>query len=273
MPRTCSSSKNSDGAAAPPSRTRARTRAARASPRERRIAVSLQEASLPRTLPRFDHLHLTAYYRPGKTEATIGGDWYDAFLLEDGRVVLTIGDVLGNGLRAAITMTKLRQAMQAAAMVEADPNRMLDVADKTLRLHDPDAYATAIAAIYDPKTQATTFASAGHPGPLLRTAGGSVEELGCPGLLLGLRTGKDRRSRVVATPPNSTLVFYTDGLTEATRNVDEGQARLEEALAGLDVRGDGAARAVVDIVLRGEDAGDDVAVLIATVTPPAESQG
>ena len=77
--------------------------------RERRIAVSLQEASLPRTLPRFDRLRLAAYYRPGKTEATIGGDWYDAFALEDGRVVLTVGDVLGNGLHAAITMTKLRR--------------------------------------------------------------------------------------------------------------------------------------------------------------------
>ena len=162
---------------------------ARSYERERRIAVSLQEASLPRTLPRFERLYLTAEYRPGKSEATIGGDWYDAFALEDGRIVLTVGDVLGNGLRAAIVMTKLRQAMQAAAMVVADPNVMLDVADKTLRLHDGDGYATAIAAVYDPKLQSLTFASAGHPGPMLRAPDGSVEELSSPGLLLGLRTG------------------------------------------------------------------------------------
>ena len=119
-------------------------------------------------------------------------------------------------------------------------------------------------------TQLTTFASAGHPGPLLRTASGTIEELSSPGLLLGLRTGKDRRFTVVATPPGSTLLFYTDGLTEATRNVEEGVTRLSAALATLDVGRHNAARAVVDIVLRGEDAGDDVAVLVATVAALGE---
>jgi hypothetical protein len=240
--------------------------------RERRIAVSLQEASLPRTLPRYGRLHLAAEYRPGKGDATIGGDWYDAFLLDDGRVVLAVGDVLGNGLNAAISMTKLRQVIAAAAMLAADPNVMLDVADKTLRLHDGDVYATAIAAIYDPIEHALTFASAGHPGPMLRTPDGRVEELSSPGLLLGMRTGKDRRVKVVAIPPGSTIVFYTDGLTEATRNIDEGQARLGEALARLDLaREINPARALVDAVLRGEDASDDIAVLVARVASLGEA--
>jgi PAS domain S-box-containing protein len=245
---------------------------ARSYERERRIAVSLQEASLPRTLPRFERLYLTAEYRPGKSEATIGGDWYDAFALEDGRIVLTVGDVLGNGLRAAIVMTKLRQAMQAAAMVVADPNVMLDVADKTLRLHDGDGYATAIAAIYDSKLQTLTFASAGHPGPMLRAPDGSVEELSSPGLLLGLRTGKDRRVKTVPIPPDSVLVFFTDGLTEVTRDVEVGHARVRAALAAVDVRGDAnLARSIADTVLRGEDANDDVAVLVARIAPLDEA--
>ncbi len=245
---------------------------ARSYERERRIAVALQEASLPRTLPRFDRLHLTAEYRPGKSEATIGGDWYDAFALEDGRIVLTIGDVLGNGLRAAIVMTKLRQAMQAAAMVAGDPNVMLDVADKTLRLHDGDGYATALAAIYDPKAQTLTFASAGHPGPMLRTQDGGVEELSTPGLLLGLRTGKDRRIKVVTIPADSILVFFTDGLTEATRDVEEGHARVSAALATLDLANtENPARFIAETVLRGEDANDDVAVLVARFAPLAEA--
>lgn len=245
---------------------------ARSYERERRIAVALQEASLPRTLPRFDRLHLSAEYRPGKSEATIGGDWYDAFALEDGRIVLTVGDVLGNGLRAAIVMTKLRQAMQAAAMVEADPNVMLDVADKTLRLHDGDGYATALAAIYDPKADTLTFASAGHPGPMLRTQHGGVEELSSPGVLLGLRTGKARRIKVVTIPADSMLVFFTDGLTEATRDVEEGHARVSAALAALDMGGtQNPARAIADTVLCGEDANDDVAVLVARFAPLAEA--
>ncbi len=239
--------------------------------RERRIAMSLQAASLPRTLPRVDHLHLDAEYRPGKEEATIGGDWYDAFMIDDGRIVLTIGDVLGNGLDAAITMTKLRQAMQSAAMVVPDPNVMLDVADKTLRMHDPDGYATALAAIFDPRTQITTFASAGHPGPVRRAADGRIEEFSSPGLLLGLRTGADHAIRDVMTLPGSTLVFFTDGLTEATRDIDEGHRRLHAALALPEVVQDPhPARAIVEAVLAGEPASDDVAVLVAKVAQPTE---
>jgi hypothetical protein len=238
--------------------------------RERRIAVSLQAASLPRVLPRFEFVRLDAEYRPGKAEATIGGDWYDAFALADGRVAFTVGDVLGNGLQAAITMTKLRQAMQSAAMVDPDPNVMLDVADRTLRGHDPDGYATAIAALYDPRTQVTTLASAGHPGPVLVRADGTNEDYTSPGLLLGLRTADERAVEEIPTPPGSMLVFFTDGLVEATHDFDEGSRRLREALADPAVlRAANPARAIVEAVLRGEEAGDDIAVLTARFAPRA----
>ncbi|MEA2665938.1 MAG: hypothetical protein QOI11_2882, partial [Candidatus Eremiobacteraeota bacterium] len=238
--------------------------------RERRIAVSLQAASLPRALPRFDFVRLDAEYRPGKAEATIGGDWYDAFALADGRVAFTVGDVLGNGLHAAITMTKLRQAMQSAAMVDPDPNVMLDVADKTLRGHDPDGYATAIAALYDPRTRVTTLASAGHPGPVLVRADGGTEDYSSPGLLLGLRAGDERETEAVPTPPGSMLVFFTDGLVEATHDFDEGSRRLHDALADPALmRSANPARAIVEAVLRGEEAGDDIALLTARFMPLA----
>ena len=230
--------------------------------RERRIAVTLQAASLPVELPVSAAFHIDAEYRPGKAEATIGGDWFDAFTLSDGRIVLTVGDVLGNGLLAAVTMTKLRQAMQSAAMVQADPNVMLDVADATLRLHATDGYATAIAAVYNPATQRTVIASAGHPGPVLRDADGTITELTSPGLLLGMRDGTDTVTTEIPTPPGSMLAFYTDGLTEATRDDDEGHRRLHAAIAETEVvAGDHPARAIVEHVLRGENAGDDIAVL------------
>ena len=234
--------------------------------RERRIAETLQAASLPQVLPSNDRIHIDAEYRPGSTEATIGGDWFDAFVLRDGRVVLTVGDVLGHGLHAAVTMTKLRQAMQSAAMVNAEPNVMLDVADATLRLHAAESYATAIAAVYDPAAHVTTIASAGHPGPMLRSVDGFISEHSPPGLLLGLRDGTDDAVRLIATPPGSLLVFFTDGLTEATRDVDEGMRRMHEALAAPGVVGDARpARAIVESVLRGKDAGDDTAVLTLQV--------
>ena len=234
--------------------------------RERRIAVELQAASLPQSLPHVAGLELDAEYRPGSDEATIGGDWYDAFVLDDGRVAITVGDVLGHGLHAAVTMTKLRQAMQAAAMVDPDPNVMLDVADKTLRLLDPDGYATAPAVLYDAPARTLTFASAGHAGPAVRTPDGRVDDFTSPGQMLGLRPGGERATKTLPAPPGTVLVFYTDGLTEATRDTDEGQRRLHEVMARDDVvHGARPARAIVQQVLRATEASDDIAVLVVRV--------
>jgi hypothetical protein len=230
---------------------------------ERLIAASLQAASLPEVLPSTPGVTLSAYYRPGSAEATIGGDWYDAIRLEDGNFVFTIGDVVGNGLRAGIAMTKLRQAMQAAAMVDSDPNVMLAVADRTLRLHDPDGFATSLAARYDLETRELTLASAGHPGPLLRLSDGRIDDLTHSGLLLGMRLGTSSETNVVPVPSGALLVFYTDGLVEATRDMAQGQQRLLEALSKPEIAASAdPARDVVRDVLRGALAGDDIAVLI-----------
>ncbi len=238
--------------------------------RERKIAVTLQEASLPGGLPNVDHLHLSADYRPGSDEATIGGDWYDAFVLDDLRVVITIGDVLGHGLAAAVTMGKVRQAMQAVAMVLPDPNAMLDAADRTVRAQSADAYATAMAGILDARTQQFTFASAGHPGPIARDPDGRIDEFVSPGLLLGLRERGKRTTAVVPTPPGTTLVFFTDGLVEATRDIEEGHRRLHAAMGDEQIaHARNPARALVERILSGRAALDDVAVLVAQIGPSA----
>ncbi len=230
--------------------------------RERRIALEFQAASLPASVPLVEGVALDVAYRPSSHEARIGGDWYDAFLLPDKRLVITIGDVLGHGLQAAVSMTKLRLAMQSAAIVNPDPNVMLRVADATLRLSGSEAYATAIAAVYDPATRTVTFASAGHPGPILRTADGATQDFTLPGLMVGLRRGDETRTRTIATPPGSTLVFFTDGLLEVTRDMDEGFRRLERALGSEDVvRAARPAAALVDAVLGADEARDDIAVL------------
>jgi hypothetical protein len=234
---------------------------------QRNIAVTLQAASLPSSLPHIDHLRLSAEYRPGSDEATIGGDWYDAFQLEDGRVVLTVGDVLGHGLHAAVTMTKLRQAMQSAAMVNADPVVMLEVADRTLALHDPHGFATAMAAVFDPLDHGLRYASAGHPPAIVRYEDGLVDELHVTGTLLGVRMGSPRKSGFISLPPRCMLVFLTDGLIEATRDIAEGNQRLREAISALDVADKRVARWVVDTVLAGVQATDDIAVLCARIAP------
>jgi serine phosphatase RsbU (regulator of sigma subunit) len=230
--------------------------------RERRIAVELQSASLPQRVPDFPGVRLDAAYLPGGREASVGGDWYDAFVLADRRLAITVGDVVGHGLTAAVSMTKLRLAMQSAARVDPDPNVMLRVADEVI-VSRADRYATAIAAIYDPETQALTYASAGHPGPVTRTAQGAVEDSSAPGIMLGLRHGAASETRTIPTPPGTTMVFFTDGLIEVTRDMDEGYGRLFGALADPELpHAEHPAAALVTTVLGEDEPRDDIAVLV-----------
>jgi PAS domain S-box-containing protein len=232
--------------------------------RERRVAIELQAASLPARLPQIDGIRLDAAYRPGSKEANIGGDWYDAFLVDDGRLVMTCGDVLGHGLHAAVSMTKLRLAMQSAAMVDADPHLMLRVADATLRVSDPDAYATAVAAVYDRTTRRLSIASAGHPCPILRDGAGRVEELDVAGLMIGLRSHEPRAVTVVDVPPGASIAFYTDGLVEFGRDQRAGLERLLHALCAEGLPDcERPAESVVEAVLATDGHDDDIAVLFA----------
>jgi PAS domain S-box-containing protein len=240
----------------------------------RRVAVEMQAASLPETLPSMQGAELHAEYRPATDEATIGGDWYDAFKLPDGRIAMTIGDVVGHGLQAATWMTRMRQAMQAAAMLDPDPRVMLGVANRTLRLHEREVYATAMAAIYDPPSRKLRIASAGHPPPVVARAGRSIEELICRGLLLGVVDDAAYDDHTVEIGAGDMVVFYTDGLVEVERDPAIGQRRLFDALR-LDAVTQAAnpALAIFERVLDGGTIQDDIAILTlragssSTITP------
>jgi hypothetical protein len=231
--------------------------------RERAVSAALQQAALPQTFPQSDALEITAAYFSGNDEATIGGDWYDAFALRDRRIVATIGDVMGSGVRAAVTMTKLRQAMQAAAMLSGDPRVMLTVAEETLALHDPDGYATALALIYDPTTRVITFASAGHLPPLVRSADGTVREHRADGAMLGVPTVEPRDLATIDVASPCMVLLYTDGIIEQTRAPLDGQRRLAEEFAAEDFHAESEpAKAVVRRTLGDGRAPDDIAVLM-----------
>jgi serine phosphatase RsbU (regulator of sigma subunit) len=112
------------------------------------------------------------------------------------------------------------------------------------------------------------FATAGHPAPFMRRTDGTVEELEGSGLMLGVRGGVDRRPVTLTLHEPCVLVFYTDGLVEATRDINEGHARLRQALGRADPAAQAQpARAITDAVLGGEDARDDIAVLVALIGP------
>lgn len=229
---------------------------------QRQIATSFQRAALPSLLPAHELLAFDAVYEAGRSEALVGGDWYDALELLDGRFLISIGDVCGNGPIAAVTMALVRHSVRAAAQVDADPVSILDAADRALRAEGADRIVTALVAILDPLSDELTYASAGHPPALHRKPDGTVVELWSRGLPLGLRMKRTAdASQTVTLGPGSLVVFHTDGLTESTRNLLEGERLVRAALEkdGFD-RTSSPARLLRQRVLTGLPR-DDVAIL------------
>jgi anti-sigma regulatory factor (Ser/Thr protein kinase) len=234
--------------------------------RELHVALTFQNAALVTKLPDSAAYAFDSFYEPGKTEALVGGDWFDAFPLADGRVIVSVGDVLGSGLAAAIAMVNLRQTIRGVAHVYPDPAIMLEAADRALFAQYPDRFATAFVAVLDPVTQHCTYANAGHPPPLVRLGDGTVVALPGNGAPLGLGFGLPLNVGVFDTAllPGSTILLYTDGLIESTRNVLEGEDRLEAALRELDPGKAHPAQSIHDAVLT-DGAADDVAILVIDV--------
>lgn len=238
---------------------------ARSVEREVRLVQTLQEVILPAQLPAVPGVELSTVYAPATTsDAPVGGDWYDVFALDGGRYVLSIGDVAGRGLRASAIMGKLRHAINVVALYESDPARILDVAERVVLQRYPNALATAFVALIDPQARRLQYANAGHPYPLLRLYDGTVQALFAEGLPIGLRTmAEGSPSRTRQLDDVALIAFYTDGVTEATRDIERGERVLHQALsaqATLFVR-DPAALVAASCLTEGPH-GDDAALLL-----------
>jgi sigma-B regulation protein RsbU (phosphoserine phosphatase) len=182
---------------------------------EHQALQMFQRAMLPAELPQLDTVDLVAVYLPMAERIDIGGDWYDGFLLPDGRLALAIGDVTGHDLRAATVMGQVRNAVRAYATEHPDPGEVLARVNTLLaRLPDLDL-VTMLFGVYDPGTHELVWSSAGHPSPLLRR-GGEVTTLDQPGgLLLGVvpdgETYPEHRLRL---DPGDSVLWYTDGIVD-----------------------------------------------------------
>jgi anti-sigma regulatory factor (Ser/Thr protein kinase) len=230
--------------------------------REHLIAKTLQDASLPHLPDRIGTLDISLMYTPATGELDIGGDWYDAFRMPSGDILLSIGDITGTGLHASVVMAKVRQAIRIAAQLHVTPSAILDAADRSLRNECPDWIATAFVGVYDELDGVLHYASAGHPRPLLRLPDGAIDELSDGGLPLGLGIREEAwQLRLRSIPAGSLLLLYTDGLTESTHDYAVGERRLNEALTrGAVVTATNPARALHDCVLPDGNR-DDVAIL------------
>jgi len=235
--------------------------------RERATALTLQRSMLPTELPAPSSVEVNRRYLPGSKLIEVGGDWYESIRLPGGRVALVVGDVAGHGVRAAVTMGRLRTAIHTLAMLElppADTLQQLNELMEELGVREPH-FATCVYAIFDAVTGTCEVASAGHLPPLLVRPDGTNELLDVnPAPPLGIGSGPIM-SRTLTIEDGSLLVLYTDGLVEKRgRDIDEGIGRLREMF------GPGSADQPLEDLCRATLAGvffderrDDIAVLMA----------
>jgi len=231
--------------------------------REHRIAETLQRALLPDRLPDGPDVELCARYLPGGSGSDVGGDWYDAVVLPDGRMALAVGDVSGRGLAAAAVMGQLRMALRAYAVEGRDPAVAMAALDRfALDLSD-DRIATALLLLLDPRTGAFDVVNAGHPPALVVDgAGGAAYVEGVPGPPLGVGGGGYGAARA-DLPVGATLVLFTDGLVEQRdRPLADGFARLLALARAVGPDIERSCDALLDGML-GAAAADDVALLLA----------
>ncbi len=241
--------------------------------REHRIAETFQRAFLPTELPEVPGIVLSAAYTPGSLETEIGGDWYDAFRLPDGRLVVSVGDVAGKGLQAAVKMSQVRQAIRATMFQSSSPSEPLEVAHQVLSLDEAPVMTTAVVGVIDSRSGMLTYATAGHAGPIFATSDGDVTFLPSTGIPLGSPLWRSPLERQVPLHPGAMLVLYTDGLVEHSKDIVGGELALYAAVRSA-VTGakDQPAKAIQDQVLEGHRHPDDVAVMAVQLTPQPAPQ-
>ncbi|WP_040337226.1 SpoIIE family protein phosphatase [Candidatus Blastococcus massiliensis] len=248
----------------------------RAASEIRSLAETLQRSLLPSHLPDIPGVELAAHYRAGGGASLVGGDTYDVMPLPDGRWMALIADVCGTGAEAA-ALTALTRHTARAASAAGCPAAVLAAVNTALLREQgagPLRFVTAACLVLEsgPDGRRIGISIAGHPSPLLRTSDGEVRALGRPAAPLGVDADTVFTDHTVELPPGSTLLLYTDGVTEARDGAgeqfgedtlqrlleDESCAEAEGAVAAV-------AAAVEEQVAGSRHEADDMALLALTV--------
>jgi serine phosphatase RsbU (regulator of sigma subunit) len=245
---------------------------ARALEREIDIARDIQAGFLPSGLPRADGWELAACFEPARQ---VGGDFYDAFVLGDGRIVLVVADVCDKGVGAALFMALFRSLLRAGAeRTLAGPESLADqlpallstTNDYIARTHgDANMFATMFVGVLEPASGSLGYVNGGHEAPAIAGAAGVRARLEPTGPAVGMMPGMAFGFAREALAPGESLLLFTDGVTDARAPAGEmfGEPRL---LPLLDRAGGAAAlvasvRDAVHAHAAGEPAFDDVTML------------
>ncbi|GIE76640.1 hypothetical protein Aph02nite_25900 [Actinoplanes philippinensis] len=203
-------------------------RRARAYEQERDAAQQLQRALLPPVADGLPGVSFGAGYRPADVGHQVGGDWYDMFALPGGRAGFAVGDVVGHQVTAAAAMARLQSALRIVAQDADGPARVLERLDGASALIADSMMTTVGFGDYQPATGVLRYACAGHPPPLLVTAGGARFLWEGRSMPLGVGESRWCQGEVVVAEP-AVLVWYTDGLVERRGEaVGDAMRRLAE---------------------------------------------
>jgi steroid delta-isomerase-like uncharacterized protein len=198
---------------------------------ELRVARSIQEASLPKEVPELEGWVISPRYQPARE---VGGDFYDFFELDDGRVGFAVGDATGKGVPAAFVMSATCALLGGVATaLSSSPGEVLSrVNEAVLTRIPPNMFITCFCAILDPKSGTLSYANAGHDLPYL-WRGGECEELRARGMPLGLMPGMGYEEKETTLQAGEAVLFYSDGLVEAHNPMGEmfGFPRLRALVA------------------------------------------
>lgn len=238
---------------------------------QRAVATALQTSLLP-PLPAVPGLHLAARYAPATQGLDVGGDWYDAFVVE-GDLVVVIGDVSGHDVSAAARMAALRHTVRAHAVDRAEPpSGVVTRLERTSATLGLDATGTCVVArlhAHGDGTWRLEWTNAGHLPPLLVRGGRASFLETSVDLMLGVDPTSDRHDHEQRLDPGDVLVLYTDGLVEVRgTSLDARLEQLRQVAAGHTVEHPDV---LADVLLSQLDAGaadDDVALLVLQVVRP-----
>jgi PAS domain S-box-containing protein len=232
-----------------------------------RVARTLQRSLLPSELPQADGFELVVHYEAAGEAMEVGGDFYDAFEVEDGRWGVVIGDVSGKGVEAAAVTGLVRHSARAIASRGADPEVVLRGLNDVLLRAETDRMCTVAYGLLEPSAQGARLriASAGHPSPRIVRVGGKVDRAEALGPLLGVMRDIEVPVVEMDLVSGELLVLFTDGVTDPRRDPAIDEETFDDMLRAC--AGQAAADAVAKLaqILSDPDAPDDVALLVARV--------
>ncbi|PYQ85579.1 MAG: hypothetical protein DMG02_27435 [Acidobacteria bacterium] len=177
------------------------------------IARDIQQAMLPSGLYDAPGVETVGFSRPANT---VGGDFYDILPLDDGRLIVTVGDVAGKGSPAALLMALLLAMLRTLVDEKLEPAELVARLNVQVSRHAPGTrFITLFYAVFDPRTGELTYVNAGHTAPLLLRNDGSIERLTEGGIALGMFTHSTYETGHATIQPNELVATYSDGITEA----------------------------------------------------------